>query len=152
LETILFLIIVGVISTIFGKTKSIQGKSQNKPFSIGNMKDIRTLFDEYTNEKPRETFSVETKTHTEVPQNVIKDIEKEYVQVRQESEARRTRMAVTRQQAERVIAPTTKVNQQETTIPVAFENPDANTIVNGIIWSEILGEPRAKRPYDSKRR
>jgi hypothetical protein len=152
LETILFLIIVGVISTIFGKTKSTQGKSRNKPFSIGNMKDIRTLFDEYTNEKPRETFSVETKTHTEVPQNVIKDLEKEYVQVRQESEASRTRMAVTRQKAERVIAPTTKVNQQEMTIPVAFENPDANTIVNGIIWSEILGEPRAKRPYDSKRR
>jgi hypothetical protein len=152
LETILFLIIVGVISTIFGKTKSTQGKSRNKPFSVGNMKDIRTLFDEYTNEKPRETFSVDTKTHTEVPQNLIKNLEKEYVQVRQESEASRTRMAVTRQQTERVIAPTTKVNQQETTIPVALENPDANTIVNGIIWSEILGEPRAKRPYFSKRR
>ena len=152
METILFLIIVGVISTIFGKTKSTQGKSRNKPFSVGNMKDIRTLFDEYTNEKPRETFSDETKTHTEVPQNLIKNLEKEYVQVRQESEASRTRMAVTRQQAEQVIAPTTKVNQQETNIPVALENPDATTIVNGIIWSEILGEPRAKRPYFSKRR
>ncbi|MGG3562194.1 hypothetical protein ABES03_11380 [Neobacillus rhizosphaerae] len=152
METILFLIIVGVISTIFGKTKGTQGKAGNKPFSVGNMKDIRTLFDEFTKEKPRETFSVETNTHMEVPKNLLKNLENEYVQVRQESEASRTRMAATRQQAERVIEPATKIKHQEITKPVALENPDVNTFVNGIIWSEILGEPRAKRPYLSKRR
>jgi hypothetical protein len=30
---------------------------------------------------------------------------------------------------------------------IPFEKPDEKAIVNGIIWAEILGEPRAKKPY-----
>ena len=32
-----------------------------------------------------------------------------------------------------------------------FERPDKKTIINGIIWAEILGEPRAKKPYLPKK-
>lgn len=30
--------------------------------------------------------------------------------------------------------------------------PDSNSLVEGIIWSEVLGPPRSKKPYSSGRR
>ncbi|WP_413308686.1 hypothetical protein AA0X95_10695 [Bacillus sp. 1P10SD] len=149
METILFMIIVGIISTIVGKSKSNQGKPRSKPFSVEPMKDVRTLLDEFINKKPRETFSVETKTDSK--QSPLDNFEKEYEQVRQESESSRTRMAAARKQAEKIIVPS-KVDNHQQAESSSLEHPDLNTLVNGIIWSEILGEPRAKRPYFSKRR
>lgn len=151
METILFMIIVGVISTIVGKSKNNQGKSKGRPFSVDPMKEVRTLFDEFTNNKPRETFSVETKTSSESKERPLGNLEKEYEQIRNESEASRTRMAAARQQDEKIIVPS-KVDDQHQFEPPGLEQPDPHTLVNGIIWSEILGEPRAKRPYFLKRR
>lgn len=146
METILFMIIVGIISTIVGKTKSNQVKPGSKPFSMGQLKDVGKLFDEFTNNKPRETFSVETEKHTESKQRSLDHLQKEYEQVRQESETSRKKMAAGRQQAE-----SSKIDDHQQTESLSLEHPDSNTLVNGIIWSEILGEPRAKRPYFQKR-
>lgn len=151
METILFMIIVGVISTIVGKSKNNQGKSKGRPLSVDPMKEVRTLFDEFNNNKPRETFSVETKTSSESKERPLGNLEKEYEQIRNESEASRTRMAAARQQAEKIIVPS-KEDDQHQFEPPGLEQPDPHTLVNGIIWSEILGEPRAKRPYFLKRR
>lgn len=150
METILFMIIIGVISTIFGKAKANQGKNGSKPFSVNNMKDVRTLFDELTNNKPRETFSVDTKIKTE-KKGPIQSLEKEYEQVRHESEASRARMAAARKKTEIEKGTAAKIPHYEETEPLHLENADSNSLVNGLIWSEILAEPRAKRPYSLKK-
>jgi hypothetical protein len=42
-----------------------------------------------------------------------------------------------------------KREQQE---PEGIFQPDKDTLVEGIVWAEVLGKPRAKRPYHPVRR
>ena len=42
-----------------------------------------------------------------------------------------------------------KREQQE---PESILRPDKDTLVEGIVWAEVLGKPRAKRPYNPIRR
>lgn len=150
METILFMIIVGIISTIFGKAKRSQGHSPKKPFSTNGMEDIRTLFKEFTNNELGETSPIRTDQKTALPQNNIKNLEKEYQQVRQESESSRMGMAATRLQSEKLKDQTMQARENESD-PIISNDPDPKTLINGIIWSEILGEPRSKKPYLAKR-
>ncbi|WP_449537022.1 hypothetical protein [Ferdinandcohnia sp. Marseille-Q9671] len=39
----------------------------------------------------------------------------------------------------------------DTTEPKVIKNFSTNKVVEGIIWSEILGPPRAKRPFQTRR-
>jgi hypothetical protein len=155
LENLVFLIIIGIVSAIFGKAKSNRGQSQNKPFSTNSMDDIRTLFKELTNNESRETTPIneprkmspikaEQKKVTE--QNNFKNLENEYLQVRQESESSRIGMATSRQQSEKIKDLEMKDKHEEGRTIIS-EYPDAKTLVNGIVWSEILGEPRSKKSY-----
>ncbi len=150
METILFLIIVGILSTIFGKGKRKGTPSAKRPFST-NSKDIRTIFKELTNYEPSKTSPINSELKVESINNNLQDLEKEYQQVRQESEISRIGMAASRQIAEKNNDQPI-MNKPEDNETVIFEKPDANTLVNGIIWSEILGEPRSKKPYMTKRR
>jgi hypothetical protein len=149
-ETILFLIIVGILSTIFGKGKRKGTPSAKRPFST-NSKDIRTIFKEFTNYVPSKTSPINSELKTESLKHNLKDLEKEYQQVRQESEISRIGMATSRQLAEKNDEQPI-MHKHEDGETIIFEKPDANTLVNGIIWSEILGEPRSKKPYMTKRR
>lgn len=159
LEALLFMIIVGIISAIFGKAKSNQGQSKKKPFSMNGMEDIRKLFNELTNNEPRETSPMEKSSKispikaeqkAEKLQPNLNSLEKEYVKVRQESESSRIGMAISRQQSEK-LKDQAKTERHEEGATIISEYPDAKTLVNGIVWSEILGEPRSKKPYFAKR-
>jgi len=150
LETILFMIIVGIISTIFGKAKRSQGQSTKKPFSANGTEEIRTLFKELTNNEPAETSPIKTEQKAVLPQNNNRSLEKEYQQVRQESEASRMLVTASRLQSEKVKEQTMKAIQDESETIIS-KDPDPKTLINGIIWSEILGEPRSKKPYFAKR-
>ncbi|MFJ7729757.1 hypothetical protein ACIQXV_27100 [Neobacillus sp. NPDC097160] len=150
METILFMIIIGVISTIFGKAKRSQGQSPKKPFSTSGMEEIRTLFKELTNDEPKKTRPIKTELKPELPQNSSKNLEKEYQQVRLESESSRMGMAASRLQSEKLKEQTIQTRQNESD-PIISTDPDPKTLINGIIWSEILGEPRSKKPYIAKR-
>ncbi|MFT9598904.1 hypothetical protein [Mesobacillus sp.] len=46
-----------------------------------------------------------------------------------------------------------RLNQKrEEKEPEIIIQPDRDTLVEGIIWAEVLGKPRAKRPYNAVRR
>lgn len=151
METILFLIIAGVLSTIFSKGKSKGTTSAKKPFSTKSMKEIRNLFTEFTNNEMNKTRPIKSDIKADSHINNLKTLEQEYQQVRQESESSRMGIAASRQQAEKTNERSIKSKLEENEA-VNLEKPDANTLVNGIIWSEILGEPRSKNPYRAKRR
>lgn len=150
METILFAIIIGIISAIFSKVKSNQSQSKKKPFSMNGMKEIRTNFDELTNNEPKETSPIKAVPKAETPQNKLKNLEEEYLQARKESEISRKRVAQARKQNEVAKELENKVKREESETLLS-EYPDAKTLVNGIVWSEILGEPRSKKPYFAKR-
>lgn len=155
MNTILIMIVIGVITSMFSKAKNNRGQSQNKPTSPSGIGEIRKLFQELTDQEISEPSRIKEPTRpnpviveqkTAAPQN----LEKEYLQVRTESEFSRERAAASRQQKE-ISKERVKKDKQEEAGTIFSEYPDAKTLVNGIVWSEILGEPRSKKPYFAKR-
>jgi hypothetical protein len=137
---------------VFNKGKKNRTPSTKKPFSRNGIDEIRTIFKELTTIEKNHTnspISSEEKNKSLKPK--VKDLENEYLHVRQESETSRMGMSVARKQEEEPREQAGR-HQHEGIEEVSFEKPDANTIINGIIWSEILGEPRSKKPYIAKRR
>ncbi|WML40604.1 hypothetical protein RCG19_02640 [Neobacillus sp. OS1-2] len=150
METILFFIIVGIISTIFGKTKRTQGQSPRKPFKVSGMEDVRTLVKELTNEVSHQAAPVKSAQKVEVLQENNRKLEQEYDQVRKESESSRRALATARLQREKMKEQTVAATMDEDEPNISTE-PNAQSLVNGVIWAEILGEPRSKKPYFPKR-
>jgi len=146
LETILIMIVVGVISMIFRKTKNNQGQSIRKPFG-NRLGDFQTMIKEIT-DIPKDTMIVQTEKKQGPLQGNQGKLEKEFLQVRQESETGRMGMAAARTQT----ANGGPINNQEEIKFPLTENPDPRTVISGIIWSEILAEPRSKNPYTVKKR
>ena len=140
LETIIIMIVVGVFSLILRKAKPNQAHTGRKPLSsrTGN---IQNFMKEITDNPSKDTKQ-------EPLQSNKNKFEKEYQQVRQESEAGRIGMATVRNQAVNKEA----LKNQEGMEPLITDSPDSRTIINGLIWSEILGEPRSKKPYMVKNR
>ncbi|MEH7096781.1 hypothetical protein [Neobacillus vireti] len=146
METILIMIVVGVVSMIFGKAKNNQGQTGRKP--TGNRPvNIQTMFKEITDNLPKDTRSMKEENKPKLPETSLNELEKEYQQVRQESEASRMRIAAVRTPA----ANRENANGQEKINYLIPDHPDSQTVINGIIWAEILGEPRSKNPYRVKK-
>lgn len=141
METILFLIIAGILSSIFGKAKGKSNPGRTKPFTAKGFTDIRTQVEQQMRNKPRKpghiSIGQDAKAATNLPSVEGKDLE-----IKQKP-----------------VFPIKPLEQPiETTLlkvdsaDVSLVKPDEKTIINGIIWSEILGEPRAKKPYFSRNR
>jgi hypothetical protein len=145
LNTILIIIIIGVLSTVFSKGKG-KGKrnnqpSKDKPFSANSFDEFRTLF------QNQPTNQVHDKTET--VQSTQMDLQPEkYPQINQDaqtSQLGRTSPQKPKQQKRgRAKDSDDKVMENKSFVS---ERLDAEVLINGVIWSEILGEPRSKKPY-----
>jgi hypothetical protein len=141
LETLLFLIIIGIISTIFGKGKGKNSKpfQMGKPFTANTFDDFKRIFQ---TEIPKEIQS-------EMKEVLNKEnIQEKYQKAKQEL-AESPSLWSSPKQAEvaqgRIRATSSK--QAEEDQPIILEKPNPDTLINGVIWAEILGEPRSKKPY-----
>jgi hypothetical protein len=144
LESIIFIIIAGILSTIFSKAKGNNG-SKNKPFIATQFDDIRKLFEQEEDNEPAETPEKVSRGQQVIQEVNLQDIEKKYQQMKQVSEP----IQYSR------IEPKNRMNKPRPKLKadgIVLGKPDKNTVINGIIWSEILGEPRSKRPYLAKKR
>lgn len=142
MSTIIFMIIVGVLSTIFAKAKGNKEPSKSKSFSFNRFDDFRELFNnKTTNHLPKET-SPKPSMKPEFQPGNLESIEKKYLQIKHIPEASpRPELKQTEQ------VKMTEKDRKEEGKEQFSESPDAKALVNGIIWAEILGEPRAKKPY-----
>lgn len=138
METILFLIIAGILSSIFGKAK---GKSNpgRKPFSAKRFSEIRPQVEQQMM-KQRKPVQMSTGQPARQDTN-FPSLEEKYLEIKQKP-----------------VGPIKRPEQPvETTLlegdfaDVTLEKPTEKTIINGIIWAEILGEPRAKKPYFTRK-
>jgi hypothetical protein len=148
LETLFFLIIIGVLSAIFSKGKTRTGKSGNKSFLPDNIKEIRTLFNKQFN-----NFSTEITGPVIVKQEESDSLEKKYLGVKKNFEVSAIELNMQQDvQPLQVKKMTAKVKEIEQEVGSVFsENVDAKTLINGIVWAEILGEPRSKKPYFARK-
>jgi hypothetical protein len=141
LENLIFMIIIGIFSVIVGKSKIKQGQPKNNPFSKKSFEEIRSQVNKQVSyEEKRMTSPIKKERNATMTLN---NLENKYQQLKHESDVSRIGMTVAQAQQ--------AVNKAEVkTEPVDSLyslNPDGKTLINGIIWSEILGEPRSKKPY-----
>jgi hypothetical protein len=144
METIIFLIIVGILSSIFGKAKGNSNPGRTKSFSGKGFDDLRRMVESQMEIKPVKTGQIST--GEPVKQDIAIQpitIEEKYQELKQKPVVDRIQVGNSRNEAPRIV-----VESED----IPFEKPDDKTIINGIIWGEILGEPRAKKPYFSRKR
>lgn len=142
METILFLIIVGILSSIFGKAKGKTNPGRTKPFTAKRFDDFRTMVEQQMGGSPKKTGQISTGRPVNQDAN-LQSIEEKYQEIKQNPVVNKMQISQTEP---------FKVSRKEVeSNEVPFERPDEKTIINGIIWGEILGEPRAKKTYFSKK-
>jgi hypothetical protein len=137
-ETILFIIIAGILSTIFGKAKGQGQPKRAKSMKVKDFQDIRSMFEQPSKNISKKTGQITTGQPVEFESNSAKGEEK-YQQRNTDIEIKPVRGIYARSEEK-------LVKEQ-----VFTNEPDEKTLINGIIWAEILGPPRAKRPYTHKR-
>jgi DNA-binding sugar fermentation-stimulating protein len=144
LETLVFLIVMGIVSVIFRKAKGKTGQSRNRTFSRDTFEEIRSLVKKQLNydEIPTTSTLKSKNIQSEIPLDQLEKLENKYQQLKQESEVKRIGMSVAQPKVEKVEV---KSGQEEGSIISLY--PDEKTLINGMVWSEILGEPRSKKPF-----
>jgi len=141
METILFLIIAGILSSIFGRAKGKSNPGRTKPFTAKGFTDIRTQVEQQMRNKPGKPGQISVGQPAKSTPDLL-SLEKNYQEIKPKP-----------------VVPTKPFEQQvESTLlkddsgHVSLKKLDEKAIINGIIWAEILGEPRAKKPYISRKR
>jgi hypothetical protein len=138
METILFLIIVGILSSIFGKAKGKNNPGRTKPFSAKGFDEFRTKVEQQMMGVPRNKGQISTGQPAKKETN-LQSMEEKYQEIKQYPGISGTQI--------KKLHPNKGVNIEVESDNIPYEKPDEKAIVNGIIWAEILGEPRAKKPY-----
>ncbi len=137
------MIIIGIVSIVFRNAKGKKGESRNKTFSKGTFEEIRNLVKKQLDfEESRTNGPLKAKNIPTVPKDNLGHLENKYYQLKQEPEVKRIGMSVAQQKSDKV-----KVNHRHEDGREISLNPDEETLINGIIWAEILGEPRSKKPF-----
>jgi hypothetical protein len=144
LENLIFMIIIGIFSVIVGKSKIKQGQPKNNPFSKKAFEEIRTQVNKQVSYvEKRKTSPIKKERNAAMTLNNLENLENKYQQLKQESDVSRIGMTVS--QAQQTV---NKAEVKTEALDSLYSlNPDEKTLINGIIWSEILGEPRSKNPY-----
>lgn len=144
MESLVFMIIIGIVSVLFGRSKHKQGQPKNRPFSKAAFEEIRTQVKKqlsYVEDKKTSPISPERKT--DVFNNKDQgNLKKKNLQMKQEPKVNRIGMSMAQQKVDNNPVSTNQVDE----VPHSLK-PDEKTLINGIIWSEIIGEPRSKKPY-----
>ncbi|MEH7010108.1 hypothetical protein V7087_04705 [Neobacillus niacini] len=143
METILFLIIAGILSSIFGKAKGKSSPGQTKPFTAKGFNDFRPQVEQQMMSKPRKSGQISTGQPVNLEEK-SQNMEEKYQEVKQKPVVSRIQL----DQMQPIESTILEVESDD----VPIEKPDEKTIINGIIWAEILGEPRSKKPYLSRKR
>jgi hypothetical protein len=139
LNSLIIVIIIGIIMSIYKKGKvPNKGTTQTKPFSFnrGNLLDI------YTKLKETSIPNDSSFTQTDAP---ITDLDN-WVDNDKEAKGNDTSATNIPNQMAMKIAEVEKTN-----LGSPFNDLEDNKkLVNAVIWSEILGKPRSKKPYYAK--
>lgn len=133
METVIIAIIIGVISTIYNQLKkNIKGTPQLWPL-LGNRLEFQRV------NKKTET-GVRNQADAQVQEAPSRPIRKRDNVV---DASKKEQLPMNGHEPESFI----DTENQE--YPVNL--PEEKTLIDAVIWSEILGEPRGKRPYFTRK-
>lgn len=148
MEKLIFLIIVGLISTIIGKAKQTNGGPASKPMIPKQFEDIKKLFNPSVEAIPPGN-TVANKAEIEELRPVEQEcMERKYYDIKKETEE----MIPSEYKDQHEISTIEPVKgSTESVKDFLSENAEKKALINGIIWSEILGEPRSRKPHFARK-
>jgi len=150
----LLIVIIGGMISLFGRKenkKDISTKPINSPPPV--KKEIRQA--EKTTEPEEKPFDV---LKREIEKQLKQEVQKHLPTVKQQAEKIMPAIEEKKQEVVQTIQTTKQLQQEYTKLKTelsrkqamtsqSLPNQAAHKVVEGIIWSEILGPPRAKKPY-----
>ncbi|WP_010678170.1 hypothetical protein [Bacillus timonensis] len=142
-------ILIVIIGFVFNAFKRFSSGEKEPTTQIPLPKQFNPFDQEQKPEK--EKVEVETKYEFEVlEEEEVSDasVPNTFYERYQELQQKGTYSETTSEEMEPSL---TVIKPTETTQHKAIKNFSKNKVAEGIIWSEILGPPRAKRPYQSRR-
>ena len=142
---IIFIILVAAISSLFrkkkenvspskGQGKTIEPKKGN-PFSPASLEEVREVFKEVTRSFSNPTTSTDRKRKTSSIEEV-QEVQQQAVELNPSD------LTETLHSNGPIIQTAVQEKQRDRAIEL-----DETKLVDAVVWSEILGPPRAKRPY-----
>lgn len=149
----LLVILIGLISSLFKRMKGTQEeprKSQSKPFVESGPFD----FEQPRQEQPVQRM--EPAPQQTYEPNPLGKIEKEFLEKKKQAEeklAALKKQQVTAQKKAETIQSHRRLNQVKEKIETSEPETvhvDNQKLVDAVIWSEILGPPRSRRPHSNR--
>ncbi|MBB6445982.1 hypothetical protein [Bacillus benzoevorans] len=149
----LAIILIAVISSFFKKKKEDSAQKQGSPKQLGNghkprplnpFEEARELFKELASSVSEETKPISKKTREKTVRQLKRSAEtaaSNLVRAERTSIGLQDVVPETAQEADTPAALTPGTTSQK-----KLEVRE-NQVIDAIIWSEILGPPRAKKPY-----
>lgn len=153
----LIFVLIGIISSLFKRGKGEQEQQPkrrpNPPVQQGKTleermpkgpKPMRT-------QMPKSASPVKDLKPTAVPENPFQDIQKKYEERRRESTLKRNNL----QTSDERVQPNVRVKKEldDPSGDVSIDlRPEADRVIEGIAWAQVLGPPRSRNPYRTDRR
>lgn len=154
----LIIILIGIISSLFKRVKGEQEQQPkrrpNPPMQQGQNPDERMPRESKPlsrTQSPKTKSPVKDWEPSSVPENPFLDIQKKYEERRRESTSKRNNPQPSYERSK----PSVKVNKEINDSPgdVSIDlNPEADRVIEGIAWAQVLGPPRSRNPYHRDRR
>jgi hypothetical protein len=83
---------------------------------------------------------------------IINDLQKVYLERKLQSEEQMNKQSSSKGRMSAGESSGRLKQKREQKEPEVVFQPDRDTLIEGLIWAEVLGKPRAKRPYNPRRR
>lgn len=148
METLILLIIIGALSALFRKGNNRAAKP--KPYPGKSCGELLALFKSETKANLPKLVKPVVKEVKTGPSNQTYRSENSPVQQRQSRKLLESSLALSAQpqkESRKLLLP-----EENPSSMLVTEEVDTESLINGIIWSEILGEPRARKPYIARRK
>ncbi|MBT2643738.1 hypothetical protein J7I80_15960 [Bacillus sp. ISL-41] len=168
-------ILIGVISSLFNKKKSDGQPPQRRPVRPpGPMQqpgparqprpaparrqpaearvESRSEIEKDNRRESTRSRDSEKQVSGETGAEIINDLQKVYLERKLQSEEQMNKERASKGRMSAGESSGRLKQKREQEEPEVVFEPDRDTLVEGIIWAEVLGKPRAKRPYNPVRR
>ncbi|HAQ08700.1 MAG TPA: hypothetical protein DCR24_14765 [Bacillus bacterium] len=146
---IILFILIGLISSIFNRIKGNAQDSQNQR----PQRPVHPASQPLDRSRPAETKREPRPVIIENSTEALSDIQKVYLERKQRADkaSSESRGPERGRLSTGTTSPRSRLHSEKAEQVINF-NPDRNNLIEGVIWSEILGKPRAKKPYSAARR
>lgn len=154
---ILIFLLIGLISSIFKRSKGEEKQKQRpkrpaqpiRPVQREPMSNSETSIPEEVDSRPMQRTQAQRQELRKAqpnPQSALLDIQKKYEE-RKKQEHEASRSTLNRP----LIQP--EATKESASLESSMQlKPEADRLIEGIAWAQILGEPRSKKPHRTMRR